>query len=464
MDFLNCGARWRSVPEWKNDVPGQSGVKMQRRSAGHHHERRGSIRCMRIFSGFCLVVTWFWTVGLGHANPVEEAEMVSWPGFRGNGNSTTELEGLPLIWNGKKGVTWRVRLEGFGQSSPVIWGKRIYVTSTGGERKEHLYLECFDLVSGKRLWKQQIEAAEQVEKVTNMISQGAPTPVAGPRGVYCFFESGDLVAFDHGGKRRWIRKLTKEFGQFEGGHGVGSSLVGAPGRLMLLIDHDGPSYLLCVDRKSGKTIWKADRQPRVSWTTPLYLNNDGEGQVVISSNGALEGYRFSDGKRIWWLENIKRNTVASPSSDGKIVVIGSSSPRQCLAVRLGGEGDISKTHLLWRAESATSSFCSPLLHRGMAYFVNRAGTLQAQAISDGSQSWEYRLPDGCWASPLAAGDRIYFFCKNGKALVLDAKGDQPRVLAENDIPLGEDDKIYGYAVARNRFILRIGCEIIGIGP
>ena len=419
---------------------------------------------MQVFAVSCLVAAGSWTAGLGNAEPAVEEEVVFWSGFRGNGNGRTAVEDLPLAWSGKKGVAWRTRLEGFGQSSPVIWGKQIYVTSTGGDRKEHLYLECFDLVSGKRLWKRQIAAAEQVEKVTNMISQGAPTPVAGPLGVYCFFESGDLVAFDHGGKKRWLRKLTKEFGQFKGGHGVGTSLVGARDSLLLLIDHDGPSYLLCLDRKSGKTVWKVAREPRVSWTTPLYLEHGDVAQVVISSNGVLEGYRFSDGKRLWWMENIKRNTVASPSSDGKIVVIGSSSPRQCLAVRLGGEGDIAKTHLAWRAESATSSFCSPLLHRGTAYFVNRAGTLQAQMMSDGSQRWEHRLPDGCWASPLAAGDRIYFFCKNGEALVLDARGDQPRVLAENEISVAEDDKVYGYAVARNRFILRIGREIIGIGP
>ena len=464
MHFLKYGVQWRSRPGWKSDVSAQFNVRMSGRLIEDQLGRGRNLRSICVIVVSCLMVTGLWTAGQAYADPVEEGGMESWPGFRGDGNSRTKLENLPLSWSDQKGVAWRSRLEGFGQSSPVVWGKRIYVTSTGGDRKEHLFLECFEMVSGKRIWKQQIAAAEQVEKVTNMISQGAPTPVAGPQGVYCFFESGDLVAFDHEGRRRWMRKLTKEFGQFEGGHGVGSSLVGAPGRLLLLIDHDGPSYLLCLDRKSGKTVWKSDRQSRVSWTTPLYLDNGGGAQVVISSNGALEGYRFSDGERIWWLENIKRNTVASPSSDGKIVVIGSSSPRQCLAVRLGGEGDISKTHLEWRAESATSSFCSPLLHRGTVYFINRAGTLQAQASSDGSQRWEYRLPDGCWASPLAAGDRIYFFCKNGKALVLDAKGDQPRVLAENEISVGEDDKVYGYAVARNRFILRIGREIIGIGP
>jgi len=412
----------------------------------------------------CLLLLSLCFGGASESSPALGEGLNSWPGFRGQGNSITNDEKLPLRWSDEEGVDWRAPLEGFGQSSPVTWGERVYVTSTGGENKEHLYLECFNLISGKRVWRQQIEASEKVEKVTKMISQGAPTPVAGPLGVYCFFESGDLVAFDHEGKARWNRKLTKEFGQFEGGHGVGSSLVGAPERLLLLIDHDGPSYLLCVDRKTGKTVWKTERESRVSWTTPLYLDRGDESQVVISSNGALEGYDLKSGERIWWLENIKRNTVASPSSDGNIVVIGSSSPRQCLAVRLGGEGNIAKSHVAWRAESATASFSSPLVYRGVVYFINRAGTLQAQGLADGKQRWEYRLPDGCWASPVAAGDRIYFFCKNGKAVVLDAEGDRPRVLSENTIEVDEDDKVYGFAVAGNRFVLRVGRELIAVGP
>ena len=85
-------------------------------------------------------------------------------------------------------------------------------------------------------------------------------------------------------------------------------------------------------------------------------------------------------------------------------------------------------------------------------------------MSDGKQRWEYRLPDGCWASPLAAGERVYFFCKNGKAVIFDAKADKPRVLSENSIEVAEDDKIYGFAVAGNRFILRVGRELIAVGP
>lgn len=410
---------------------------------------------------FGILATGLWIAAPGASGGPDQDP--GWPGFRGNGNSTTETEGLPLKWSEKEGVVWRTELAGFGQSSPVIWQDRVYVTSTGGDSKEHLYLESFSLENGKQIWRRDIPSSEKVEKVTKMISQGAPTPITGPGGVYAFYESGDLVAFDHEGNRLWSRRLTKEFGVFKGGHGVGSSLVAAPGRLLLLIDHDGPSYLLCLERSTGKTVWKAEREPRVSWTSPLYLEHGGEGQVIVSSNGVLEGYRFSDGKRLWWVENIQRNTVASPSSDGKLVVIGSSSPRQCLAVRLGGTGNVAKTHIAWRAESATSSFSSPLLQGETAYFVNRAGTLQAQRMKDGKQRWEHRLPDGCWASPLAAGERLYFFCKNGTTVVLDGKAAEPRVLAENVLPVAEEDRIYGFAVGGKKLVVRSGREVVAIG-
>ena len=391
------------------------------------------------------------------------AQSTNWPGFRGKGNSISHTDKLPLTWNESQGILWKAKISGFGQSSPVIWNDHVYITSTGGRNKESLFLECFSLNSGKIIWKKTVEATEKVKKVTSMISQGAPTPVTGPRGIYVFFESGDLLAFGHDGKQLWRRMLTKEFGQFKGGHGVGSSLVGVPGGLVLLIDHDGPSYLLCVDRMTGKNRWKSPREPRVSWTTPLYLKHKGEDQIIISSNGILEGYLLSTGKRIWWFDDIQKNTVASPSSSQGLVIAASSYPKQNLAIRLGGEGNINDTHLKWRAKSVTSSFASPLIHNNLVYFINRAGTLQVQSLADGAQCWEHKLPDGCWASPLAADKRVYFFCKNGKTIVMETSALKPKILAENQITVTEDDKVYGYAVGKNRFIVRTGMTITCIG-
>ncbi|MCP4848575.1 MAG: PQQ-binding-like beta-propeller repeat protein [Verrucomicrobiaceae bacterium] len=391
------------------------------------------------------------------------AEPSNWPGFRGKGNSRSSLDNLPVNWSVNQGILWKTAITGFGQSSPTIWGHHVYVTSTGGKNKESLFLECLDLASGKVIWKRTIEATEKVKEVTSMISQGAPTPVTGPKGIYVFFESGDLLAFDHDGKRRWDRSLTREFGKFKGGHGIGSSLVGVPGELILLIDHEGPSYLICVDRLTGKTRWKTPRKPRVSWTTPLYLKHKGEEQIIISSNGTIEGYRLTDGKKIWWFNDIQKNTVASPSSANGLIFAASSYPKQSLAIRLGGKGDISDTHLEWRAKSVTSSFASPLIDQNLVFFINRAGTLQTQRIEDGTQCWEHKLPDGCWASPLAAAGKIYLFCKNGTSLVMEASALEPKVIAENAIPVNEGDKVYGYAVSENKFILRTGTAITCIG-
>ncbi|MED5585717.1 MAG: PQQ-binding-like beta-propeller repeat protein [Verrucomicrobiota bacterium] len=391
------------------------------------------------------------------------AQSTNWPGFRGQGNSKTHWDKLPLNWNEKEGIQWNTKVAGFGQSSPVIWNDHVYVTSIGGKTKESLFLDCIDLKSGKIIWHRSIDATETVKEVTKMISQGAPTPVTGPNGIYVFFESGDLLAFDHDGKQLWTRKLTREFGQFKGGHGVGSSLVGIPGALVLLIDHDGPSYLLCVDRLTGKTRWKSARTPRVSWTTPLYLTYQEEEQIIISSNGIIEGYHPLSGKRTWWFDDIQKNTVASPSSAQGLVVAASSYPKQNLAIRLGGKGDITNTHLEWRAKSVTSSFASPLIHKNLVYFINRAGTLQVQRLADGTQCWEHKLPDGCWASPLATNDHVYFFCKSGESIVIEASEIKPKIIAENKIAVAEGDKVYGYAVGENRLVMRTGMAITCIG-
>jgi outer membrane protein assembly factor BamB len=387
-----------------------------------------------------------------------------WNGFRGNGNSVSTVEGLPLEWSEAEGVAWRAKLGGYGQSSPVIWEDTVYVTSTGGEHKEQLFVEAFDLESGTLKWQKEFAASQTAAEVSEMISRGAPTPTADAEGVVAFFESGDLLALDAAGERRWERSLTKEYGELRGGHGVGSSVIETPLGMVLLVDHEGPSYLLCVDKETGENVWKKDREPRVSWSTPLYVDHEGEGQVVISSNGVVEGYRLADGERLWWVEGVEGNTVASPTSDGSgLVVMGSSDPMNSLAVRLGGSGDVTETHLAWRAESVTSSFGSPLIHGEVVYFVNRAGALQATSLSDGSLLWERRLPGSCWASPLAAGGRLYFFCKEGQTVVLDGgdEGEEAEELAVNVLDVAEGDRVYGVAVAPGWVVVRGGAGGVG---
>ncbi|MDF1755170.1 MAG: PQQ-binding-like beta-propeller repeat protein [Verrucomicrobiales bacterium] len=400
---------------------------------------------------FILLLCWF---QLAHAE---------WPGFRGDGSSTISLPELPLEWSDQKNVQWRAKLKGGGQSSPVGVTGRVYVSSVGGDKKENLYLECFDIARGKSLWEKTFQATQTVEEVTDMISRGAPTPVCDENGVYAFYETGDLFGLDHSGNVMWERRIVTEFGEFVGGHGVGSSLVNTPEALILLIDHDGPSYLIGIDKKTGKTRWKTERSSRVSWTTPLYITHNGVEQLIVSSNGSVDSYQLSDGKQIWTVTGVSNNTVASPSLDGDQIIIGSSNPGDCMAIQLGGSGDVTDTHLRWRAASVTSSFGSPLVYQKMVFFVNRAGVIQAVDSETGSLLWQHRLPASTWASPLSAGERVYCFCKDGRTAVLKPDRSGPGELVINALAVEETDRIYGYAVYPGRFVIRLERELICIG-
>ena len=403
------------------------------------------------------------------ASPGAGAAGEDWPAFRGQGHSRVENgPAPPTSWSDSGGIAWKAPLAGFGQSSPIIWKGKAYVTSTGGDHKERLFVEAFDLTTGARIWVKEFPATQTAAEVSDMISRGAPTPAVDESGVHAFFESGDLYSLAHEtGELRWERHLTTEFGPFQGGHGIGSSPAVSGGSLVLLIDHEGPSYLLSIDTATGKNRWKTDRESRVSWSSPLILPGESDpaaGRVLISSNGVVEGYDLADGKRLWWVDGIEGNTVASPSSDGQIVVIGSSAPQNSLAIRLGGSGDVSGSHVAWRAASVTCSFSSPLIHRDTVYFVSRAGVLQATDLADGSLRWEMRLPDSCWASPIASGDLLWCFAKNGKTLVLRPGETGAEVVAENALPLPEGDRVYGVAVSGGLLVVRTSREILAIGP
>ena len=162
------------------------------------------------------------------------------------------------------------------------------------------------------MWEKKYPSPAKTKR-SQYVSQAAPSPVVDDRAVYLFFESGLLLAMDHHGKELWKRSLIEEYGPMMGDHGLGSSLFQTEDGLGLLVDHAGPSYLLRIDKKTGKNMWKNERRERVSWSTPTLAESEGEETLYISSNGIVEAYDFRTGKRIWMHDGIEGNTVASPS-------------------------------------------------------------------------------------------------------------------------------------------------------
>jgi outer membrane protein assembly factor BamB len=381
------------------------------------------------------------------------AGQVNWTGFRGDGDSHTTARNLPLQWSDTENVAWNAQLVGTGQSSPVVWGGKVFVTSVEGERKETCVVQCHSLDDGRQLWVHRFESAQPLA-LTDYISKAAPTPIVDAERVYAFFESGDLVALDHTGNVVWQRGLGREFGAPKGNHGLGASLAQTSIAIVTLVDHDGPSYLLSIDKQTGRDLWKVDRPARVSWSTPLVVTRGDTQEIVVSSAGSVEAYAASDGRQLWSVGDLKGNTVPSPSSAGDLILIGSSERDYSLALReRNGSAAVA-----WKAKQASASFGSPLAAGDSAYFVNRAGVAFCTDLASGEQRWSLRLPDSCWASPVAAGDLVYFFSKNGATTVLRNGVSGPEKIAESKLTVS--DRVYGVAAVDGAWLVRAGNRLV----
>ncbi len=383
-----------------------------------------------------------------------------WPGFRGAGDSHSAAKSLPVTWSDSDALAWTVPLGGYGQSSPIVWDNRVFVTSAEGEQKTTLAVRCLDLITGAERWTKRVDSSAP-QALNDYTSKSAPTPVVDAERIVALFESGDLVAVDHEGKTLWQRSLSRDFGPIKGNHGLGSSLAQSGDCVFVLIDHDGPSRLVAIDKKDGATRWTLDRPQRVSWTTPLYLEHEGTAQLILSAPGAVEAVSAKDGAALWQFTDVKSNTVPSPTLAGDKIVISGTERGSCLAIRLGGKGDVTKTHLAWRAEGSTASFGSPLVAGNSVYFVNKAGVVFCHDVASGEQRFSIRLPDSCWASPVAAGDVLYFFSKNGATTVLRETAEGPQKLAENKLTI--EGRVYGVAAVDGAFILRTGTQLFRVG-
>jgi len=351
----------------------------------------------------------------------------NWPSFRNGGASRAEAANLPLHWSPTEGIAWQRELPGYGQSSPVTWGDTVYVTAALGPMKEKCLVLAVEAATGKTRWMKEFAAC--TKKASNyMASRAAPTPVADAGGVYTFFEAGNLVGLTGKGDVRWERSLTRDYGEFQNGHGLGSSLAQTEGAVLVLVDHDGPSYLLAVDKATGKTRWKADRKPRSSWTSPIVVRWKGQEQIIVSSNGFVDGYDAGTGRLVWTVDDVGGNTIPSPAFLGDRIYIGAArsefaaSTADVASCCLGFREKEGKPacDVLWRSTEAVSSYASPLPFGDCVYHVNGVGVVRCLDARTGTAHYSERLAGPCWATPVAAGEHVYFFGKNGVTTVLKA--------------------------------------------
>lgn len=366
-----------------------------------------------------------------------------WPGFLGAGSGTVSPESIPSEWAPNKNIAWQVTTEGHGQSSPVVWGNVVVVSSVDGDMKQTNIVTAVELSSGKVLWVDKSDSSDPV-KNSLYVSRAAPTPVADADGVVVYFESGDVRAYDWEGKVRWSRSLSGEFGKFKNKFGLSASPVQSATTIIILVDDEGPSYLISLKKSDGTTHWKVDRTSRVSWSSPALVPVQRQQYVVCSSAGSVDGYEVASGEKAFSYDEVGGNTAATPMpfGEGRFLVAASPgrdggervelSKQSNFAMQLELDQGKVTSKILWKTEEATPTFGSPMVYEGYAYWVNRVGVVYCFDVATGEKKYAERIKQSIWATPVGLGDRVFFFGKDGTTTVL-AKGPEFKVLSENQL-------------------------------
>lgn len=462
-----------------------------------HQTALSGIRWGALALSVSLMAGWLGMLVSDAAVASEPTERAVWPAFLGEGSSAIDAGELPISWDASSAMLWEAELPGHGQSSPVVWGDRVFVSSVEGPMKDTWHVLCFDLTTGARLWQHSLVNSLPVES-SLYVSRAAPTPVVDAERVVVQFESGDCVALTHAGEPIWQRVLSEEYGAPVNEFGLGASPCQDAQRVFVLMEHDGPSFLLALDKQTGQTVWQVERQSRRSWSSPVLLEIAGQPQVVVSSAGTVDGYDPADGRWLWSFTEVGGNTGVSPrgvGADG--VLIGASAGRQGenaeeakrsnALLRVSRQGDDFEVRRVWSNADASPSWASPIYHQGLAYWINRVGVVTCIDAESGETLYTSRTKQSCWATPLAVGERIYLFGKDGLCTVI-AAGRKFEVLGESNLwdpealqpeaaPQAEESTperqrsaamfsgptVYGYAVAEGRFVVRIGHRLFCLG-
>jgi outer membrane protein assembly factor BamB len=454
-----------------------------------------------------------------------------WSRFRGpNGTGVSDATNLPVEFGPEKGVVWKTELPP-GHSSPALARARIYVTAhTPIDAKNktiyQLFVIALDRKTGKELWRREVPRAHK-GRLENVNGPASATPVTDGENVYAFFQDFGLIAFDSNGKEKWRTPL----GPFNIFYGYGASPILVDNKVILPVDQDLGSYLLAVDKNTGKVKWKTDRPQIISgYSTPtVYQPKQGAKQLIIPESFQLSAYSVADGKRVWWVRGLACEMKSVVSYDNEYLYINGwgfpqnqpgqqiptvafaeglakydgdkdgviakselekvdragdkmgfmlkaafeafdldrdqklnakdweiframmASENGLLAIKLGGEGDMTEKAIRWKYQRPVPQVPSTLLYQGSLFMVNDSGILISFDPATGNVIKQGRLKgaiDKYFASPVGADGKVYLISQDGTVSVVKAAGEWD-TLAVNALgdevfatPAIADGKIY----------------------
>lgn len=398
---------------------------------------------------------------LAFAFPSAALQAEDWMRWRGpNGRAVADAKSLPVEWSGAKNVRWKAAIPGEGVSSPIVAGDRVFLTSAtdrGGKRWTH----CLRKSSGEIVWSKSIPD-DNPEVTSAVTGHAAATPATDGERVVAFFGNAGAVCYGVDGRQLWRRSL----GEFETELGLASSPVIHDGKVILLCDHDGDrfrtfdSFLVALDLKTGKTVWKTERRGLFrSWSTPIVIeapakdgDSAGRKELIVNAQDELRAYDPATGKQLWKATGTTGWVTPSPVFANGIVFATSGKTGPVMAVKPGGAGDVSKSHIVWKHDRFGPYVCSPVFHDGLLYVHSEAGVLSCYEGETGKIVYRKRLDGKFWASSIAGDDKLYFTTENGETYVVRA-GRKFELLAKNAL----NEECYASPVpAGNDLLIRTG--------
>jgi outer membrane protein assembly factor BamB len=279
--------------------------------------------------------------------------------------------------------------------------------------------------------------------------------------VYAWFGTGQIVGLDMNGKTVWERHLGKEISPFDINWGHSSSPTIFQDSLILLCDHGPASYLLAVDKRTGKQQWKTDRgRGRSSYTTPFVMNAPSGPELIVNSSERVDAYDPRTGAFLWHVGGPNQFPIPVPTfHDGIMYLSRGYRSGPYMAIRPGGKGDISSSHVVWQVNTGAPYISSLVYDGGLLYMANDVGAITVVDAANGQKVWQERMDGVFSASPVAADGKIYFVSETGETIVLRS-GREPRVLARNEV--GER-LIASPAISNGQIFLRSDDKIICVG-
>jgi outer membrane protein assembly factor BamB len=374
------------------------------------------------------------------AGPRSAAE--DWNQFRGpRGDGQTQAQSLPVDWSETKHVSWKTAIHGKAWSSPVVWGQQIWMTSATADGKQ-LFAICVEAATGKIVHDIAVFEIAEPMFCYPYNSYASPTPVVEEGRLWVHFGSAGTACLDTAsGQVLWARQDLP----CDHWRGPGSSPIVF--RDLLIVNFDGYDlqYVVALDKRTGKTVWKTDRSidygsddgdMKKAYCTPNVLEHNGRLQLVSPAAVGTVAYDPLTGAELWKVHHGGYNAAARPLYSHGLVILSTEGGLKLLAVRPDGTGDVTKTHIAWSYGKATPTRPSPLIVQDHLYIVSDAGIVSCLDVKTGEATWTERMGGRHSASPIHAGGRIYFFDEENKSRVIEANPKQFRLLAENPLDAG----------------------------